>query len=246
MGATVRPAERGAETAARIIVSVGRELRDARRDRGLSLETVGRAVGLSRAQASRIERGLVPGVRIATLVRLGAVVGLDLSVRAFPAGPPLRDAAHLALLTDFAARLHRGLRWSTEVPLPRPGDPRAWDGLIVGGGWRIGVEAETAPRDAQALVRRLGLKRRDGAVDAVILLVRDTDRTRGFLREARRLLDADFPVSGSRALELLGAGASPGGSAVVMIRRGTAIPPRPAPRPYPAGGSPGPGPVATG
>ncbi len=70
-----------------------------------------------------------------------------------------------SLLQDFRAGLHRSLAWSVEVPLPIPGDRRAWDGVIQGPGWRYGVEAETAPRDSQSLARRLSLKQRDGARD---------------------------------------------------------------------------------
>jgi hypothetical protein len=38
-------------------------------------------------------------------------------------------------------------------------------------GLRIGVEAETRARDRQELQRRVALKRRDGGVDRVILLL---------------------------------------------------------------------------
>ena len=40
---------------------LGREIREARTDRSLSLEDTGIAVGLSAAAISRIERGLTPG-----------------------------------------------------------------------------------------------------------------------------------------------------------------------------------------
>lgn len=141
------------------------ELRRARTDRGLSQAEVGRAVGLSGQQVSRIERGLVPDVSVAGICRLLAVVGLELSARAYPAGEPIRDRAHRALLGRFRQRLHRSLRWRTEVPLPIGGDLRAWDGHVSGAGWHVGVEAETRPTDLQALERRLALKLRDGAVE---------------------------------------------------------------------------------
>jgi len=123
----------------------------------------------------------------------------------------------MALLARFRSRLHRTLGWGLEVPLPRPGDQRAWDALVTGPGWRLGVEAETAPRDGQALARRLELKRRDGDVQGVILAVPNTRRTRIFLRETGTLIADNFPVTGERALELLGAGVSPGGSAIVVV-----------------------------
>ena len=160
---------------------------------------------------------MVPGVGLLSLARLCAIVGLDLSVRAYPGGPPIRDARHAALLTRFRSTLHPSLRWGTEVPLPNPGDQRAWDAMIRGDGWRYGTEAELNPIDGQALIRRLTLKQRDGAVDGVILLLPETRQARLFRREFADLLAADFPVSARVALARLAAGADPCGSAVVII-----------------------------
>jgi hypothetical protein len=54
-------------------------------------------------------------------------------------------------------------------------------------------------------------------VDGVILVLPNTRRTRIFLQEAGVLLAGSHAVDGVRALELLGAGVSPGGSAIVVI-----------------------------
>ncbi len=223
MAAHDKPADRGARRARAIRIQLGREVHEGRVDRGLSLAEAGGAVGISASQVSRIERGLVPNVSIATIVELLEVVGLELSARAYPGSGPIRDAAHLRLLDAFRNRLHRSVRWATEVPLPVPGDLRGWDAQISTSGWRYGVEAETAPRDAQALERRMQLKARDGQVDGVILLLPDTRAARLFLESAGSHLAPAFPVSGRRALELLGAGVDPGGGAIVVVR----VPPRP-------------------
>src|SRR5687767_7545326 len=111
-----------------------------------------------------------------------ASVGLRLHARAYPDAAPIRDIAHARLLQRFRMGLHRSLRWATEVPLPIRGDLRAWDGLVMGPAWRVGVEAETRPRDAQALKRRVLLKARDGEVDAVVLLLLDSRHNRQLLR----------------------------------------------------------------
>jgi hypothetical protein len=103
------------------------------------------------------------------------------------------------------------------VPLPSAGDLRAWDALLRGSGWRCGVEAETRPRDLQALERRLALKQRDGAVDMLVLLLLDSRYNRALVREHADALHARFPVRGVRALELLGAGVSPGERAVILL-----------------------------
>jgi transcriptional regulator with XRE-family HTH domain len=212
-----RAADVGGEHGRLLVDRTGRELRQARLDRALTLADVARALGISESEASRIERGLRRDVGVVTLARYHAVVGLELSVRSLPGGGPLRDAAHAALLADLRALLPPGVAFAVEVPMPIPGDLRSWDALIRGPGWRYGVEAETAPRDAQALLRRLQLKRRDGRVDGIVLLLRSTAQTRRFLGEAGGLLAADFPVPGRRALALLQGGLDPGGSAVVVL-----------------------------
>ena len=217
MGARARQLDIGTARAVDLARRAGQEIRQARMERGLSLATTGRAAKLSASAVSRIERGLVARVSVYDLARLHAVVGLELSLKSYPAGEPVRDAAQVSLLRDFRRCLHRSLGWAIEVPLPSLGDRRAWDALVRGDGWRYGVEAETAPRDAQAVVRRLELKRRDGAVDAVLLVLRQTVQTRRFLAEAGGLLRAAFPVDGLRALELLGAGVDPGGSAMIVL-----------------------------
>lgn len=177
---------------------------------------MGRAAGLSAAQLSRLERGLVEDVGLVRLASLLSIVGLELTARAYPAGSPLRDAAHAELLKRFRAHLHRSLTWATEVPLPQPGDLRAWDAVVSGNGWRYGVEAETRPTDAQALGRRLRLKVRDGGVDGVLLVLPPTRHTRRFLAAASDELALLFSVPGARALELLEVGVDPGGSAIIV------------------------------
>lgn len=214
-----RAVDRGTTRGREHLAQAGREARNARLDRGLSLAEAGRAIGRSAAWISRAERGLSSTVTIIELARLCAVVGLDLSLRTYPGGAPIRDAAQLALLANFRARLHPSLGWAAEVPLPGIGDQRAWDGLVRGDGWRYGVEAETRPRDVQAIVRRIQLKVRDGAVDGIVLVLPDTRHVRAFLQEFTTIAGSSFPVAGRRALELLGAGIDPGGSAVVVLPR---------------------------
>jgi len=212
-----RAADRGSRRATEIRATLGREAREARWDRGVTLASVARAVGLSAAEVSRIERGLVPGVALADLSRILAVVGLELVARTYPGGQPLRDRAHVALVARFRGLLGPRLRWRSEVPLPMALDQRAWDGVVFGTGWSYGVEAETAPRDVQSLLRRLHLKARDGGVDGVLLVMPDTRRARLFARTTADLLAADFPVVGRAAIERLGRGDDPGGNAVVFV-----------------------------
>jgi hypothetical protein len=207
----------GAARGRAAVTSLGRELDDAIRNHGLSYAAVARDVGLSDSQVGRVARGLVPDLTIIRASELLAAVGLELSVRAFPTGRPLRDTAHLELLERLRARLHPSLGWRPESPVAGPGDLRAWDAVISASGWRIAVEAETRLRDVQALERRLELKQRDGNVDVVLLLVRDTRHNQSMLRSLGSALDGRFPLDGRRALELLGAGVNPGASAIVRL-----------------------------
>ena len=217
MGSRVGPVERGRARGRVARTDIGVSLRGARIQHELSLEEIGRLARLSGAQVSRIERGLVRSLDLERLAILRAAVGFDLSVRAYPAGDPLRDVAHLDLLKRFRAGLHPTVRWRTEVPLPLRGDLRAWDAVVAVGRHSMGVEAETRPRDMQALERRLALKMRDGGMGSVILLLAATRNNRLLLRTHGDALAERFPVPGPRALELLRAGILPGGSAIIQL-----------------------------
>ena len=221
MAAKVRQIDVGTARVAELIRRISLEIRQARIDRGLSLATAGRAARLSTSEVSRIERGLVARVSIYDLARLHAVVGLELSMKSYPAGQPVRDAAQVALLDDFRRCLDRSIHWAIEVPCPSQATS-GLDALLRGDGWRYGVEGETAPRDVQSVVRRLQLKVRDGRVDGVMLVLRHTVQSRRFVSEAGDSIRAAFPVDGVRALELLQAGVDPGGSALVVLPARTA------------------------
>jgi hypothetical protein len=217
MATKERPAETGGVRGRTILDRLVGEARTARLDRGLSLEAVGKAIGLSQPAMTRFEHRLLDDVGIIRMSQILSVVGLELSARAYPGGHPLRDAGHARLLARFRATLNPSLGWATEVPLPSAGDLRAWDGMVRGPGWRYGTEAEIHPTDAQALGRRIELKQRDGHVDGVLLVLPDTRHVRLFLTAASDVLTPSFPVPGRRALELLAAGIDPGGNSVVVL-----------------------------
>lgn len=82
---------------------------------------------------------------------------------------------------------------------------------------RIAAEAETGPRDGQELQRRLALKRRDGGVDHVVLLLSDTHANREFLKEYGPMLRVDFPLSHRALAEAVRDGRDPGGSGIMVL-----------------------------
>lgn len=215
--------DRGDRMARADLARIGAESRAARVSAGLSLAAVGAAVGLSRSQLSRIERSLAPSATVVQLVRIGAVVGLDVLVRAYPGADPLRDVGQIRLLDRFRRRLPANLTFRTEVPLPIIGDQRAWDGWIDGltGGSSstkgLAVEAETRIADFQAQSRRLALKMRDGGVDHVLMVVADTRANRSAIAAAQNAVTELFPITARRVLAALAAAVHPGGSALVLL-----------------------------
>jgi hypothetical protein len=177
---------------------------------------------MSQAQLSRFERGVVPAPGVDRLAGLCAVVGLELALRAYPAGPPLRDAAHVALLGRLRQRASPDFRWSNEVPLPISGDRRAWDSVArvdQPGRPRVEVfvEAETRLIDVQSLIRRVTLKKRDTGDARVVLVVGDSRANRSAAHAARDLIREVFPVPGQVALAALRQARDPGGDAFLLL-----------------------------
>ncbi len=215
MPARQRQRDLAIERTRSIRIDLGKNLRVARLNSDLSLREVGAAAGMSTSQASRIERALVPSLTLEQAARLGLAVGLDLSAKYYPSGDPIRDAAHVALIERLRVRLHSSLVLLTEVPLPIAGDRRAWDAVIKGLDWHLPVEAETRPRDMQALDRRIALNLRDSGFDQVLLLLLDSAANRRLVGSGA--LPGRFVVRGRSALARLAEGRDPGGSAVVLL-----------------------------
>ena len=216
MATRERRLDRGRRLAHRALLMMGDELREARIQAALTQRELGTIVGISPAAIGRIERGRSPHVAYETLVLLASAFGLDIPLRAYPNGDPVRDAAQLALLAHFRALLPTGLRHRTEVPLGIAGDLRAWDEVVEGRGWSLPTEAETRIRDVQALRRRLALKCRDAGVDTMLLVLADTRHNRHVLRLAAADLAEAFPVRGRDALAALRRGDKPSGSAILL------------------------------
>lgn len=217
MAATQRTVDEARRRLRRLLLEIGRELRDVRIGAGLSQAAVARAASLSPAQVSRIERGAMLHVATEDVVRVAAVLGLEPSLRLYPVGDPIRDAAQLSLLERLRSRLHPSLGWRTEVPLPIAGDRRAWDAVVRGPDFIIAVEAETRLHDVQAMQRRVSLKRRDGAVDHVALLIAGTRHNREVLAGSRHALRSDFPLDTRALLRALADGADPGADGVLLL-----------------------------
>jgi transcriptional regulator with XRE-family HTH domain len=211
-------ASRGARRGRRLLADLGDEIRAARRATGVSQAAVATAAGLSSSEVSRIEQGGSPWLDIVTASRICAVVGLDLSVRAYPGPNPVRDAAHVRLIAAFRARLGGGLVVRTEVPIGRERDLRAWDVTTTDRRATAAAEFETRLTDAQALTRRVTLKCRDSGIAIVILVVSDTANNRDAVASARAYLRPLFPLDSNAILRALGAGRVPDAGGIVFVR----------------------------
>ena len=178
---------------------------------------IAKAIGRSDAWVSWTESGANAKLSIVDASRMLSCVGLELSVRGYPAGRGVRDEAQLDLLARLRLVVASRWEWRTEVPMPIAGDSRAWDVVLRGPGVSIGVEAETRLRDLQAVDRRIMLKLRDSGFDRAIILVGATRTNRLILREIGESVRANYPVSSRQALDALANGRDPGGNAIMVL-----------------------------
>jgi transcriptional regulator with XRE-family HTH domain len=220
MATRERPSDRGRRRLQAKIRQLGGEHRDARVAAGLSLRVAAAASGSSRSQLWRFERGEIDRLSISDVGAWFGVLGLDVSIKTYPAGDPIRDRAQLALLERLRLRLHPSLRWRTEVPLPIEGDLRAWDAEIRGREprpWRARVEAETHIADGQALERKLARKLRDDPGGHLVLLAADTRANRRALATLSAGLREMLPSGTRDVLRALADGREPPGSGIVIL-----------------------------
>jgi transcriptional regulator with XRE-family HTH domain len=210
----VGPIRRAARVAVDDDARVRKDLRDARVAAGLSREAVARVIGLPRSAVERLESG-ARRTTLGEYAAFGAAVGLDVRLRAYPAGDPIRDAGQQRLLERFRNRLDPTLRWRTEVALPGDAELRAWDAETGGVGWRLPIDAETALFDIQAVERRVHRKQRDDGADHVLVLVADTKRNRRALAAAPAAFGS-FSRDARAVFRALRRGEDPGTDAIIL------------------------------
>jgi transcriptional regulator with XRE-family HTH domain len=201
---------------ARQSLEIAADLRAQRLALGLTQQAVGQAIGRSTSRVSRVERQKVRRLPIQDLVRHAAVLGLRLSVKLYPIGGAIRDAAQMRYVTRFLARVGRTWRVRLEVPLPLAGDLRAID-VLLEGACTIAVEVVTRLTDVQAMVRAAQLKQRDIGADRLIIVVAATHANRRALAEARPALSATFDLDTQHSMARLAAGEDPGRDAIVLL-----------------------------
>ena len=195
MAATERQFDRGTRLGERRLREMGEEFRNKRMELGLSQLRVATAARICRTTYSRIEGGKWRSLTMLTAARIGAVLGLDVTIRCYPGSEPIRDAAQAKRVLQLKAEVTAPLRARSEVGLPQRTEwpeRRRWDLLVTGHGERTGFEFETRLYDAQAQQGRWNLKRRDDPVDHFVLVLADTRRNRQVLATYPDLF-ADLP-----------------------------------------------------
>jgi len=208
--------EDAARRAARQLDDAVNDLRAARLAAGLSQSTIARALGCSPQLISLLERRIVEPGPI-QLARWGATVGLDLPIRTFPGGSPLRDAGQLRLLRRFREKVGELWAWHAEVPVSSdPRDRRAIDVVLSQPPYRIGAEAIVRLTDGQATARALLLKQAASGVDRMVVVLADTRHNRMALDDATPTMGPAFPLSSREMVRALRAGALPSANGIVV------------------------------
>ncbi len=194
-----------------------RELRAARVSAGLSQATVARAVGCSRELVKAWESGR-SSPSVTRLARWACAVGLDVPLRTYPGGSPLRDAGQLRALGRARATIGGEWAWRAEVPVSSdPLDRRAVDAVLELDEVRVGVEVVSRLGDAQAEVRRAILKQEVAQLDRLLLVLPDTRHNRRAVMEGAATLRSAFPLASRAVLAALRAGRLPGANGVLLV-----------------------------
>lgn len=183
---------------------------------GLSQAELSQAAGVSRPWLQRFERGRLRKLDLERITVLFALLGHKVVAKPYPTGEPLRDVAHVRLLDRFNSRVPPVWRRTFEVPMPIPGDLRAWDECLIGP-VTIGIEAETRMTDLQATERAIALKVRDSRVDRAILLVASTRANHALVTQNIGRMRQSFPLDTRATLAALAAAHDPGENGLVLL-----------------------------
>lgn len=214
-----RRSERAEWLIGRDLVELGNDLRNARLANGLTLKHVAQAVGVSSPTILRIERSKSrTGARPLVLARQAAAVGLRVRIKAYPEGPPLRDAPQIALERKFLQLLGSGappLNLEQGVT-DDPRDRRAFDATLdIPGG--LGLEFVTRFHDCQAQLRSGLQKQRDAGLARLVFVVRATHANRLAVAAAADVIATTFPLGTRVVLHALRGGKDPGANGLIFI-----------------------------
>jgi len=215
----------GAREAAAIAATLGRDIRAARRSRGLTQQAVGDRIGLTHSRVGDLERGHGAGAPLGVWIAAAIAVGRPLAIAASrPTDPEPRDAGHLAV-QELILRYARenGANGTFELPA-RPATPA----LSIDVGLRddrhrtlVLVEVWNRLDDLGAAVRTLHRKIAEAEGLAVIAggdlesyrvaacwVMRATAANRQLVRRYPAILASEFRGSSRRWIQALANGAA--------------------------------------
>jgi transcriptional regulator with XRE-family HTH domain len=208
---------RGRRLGTRLQTALLDQIRDARTAAGLSQRTTARHLGWSRSQFWRFENGVVDA-SLPDLSTAAAICGLVLRTTLHPLGEPVRDAGQQQLIARFRVVLHSAWHVMQEAPFPTLGDLRSWDLLIrLATGFRVGVEVETRIRDIQGLMRRIRQRELHGGVDAILVVLSNSNHNRALVDELRAALGPSYATAPRDLLTALRTGEILPGWGVILL-----------------------------
>jgi transcriptional regulator with XRE-family HTH domain len=217
MATRTRPLDEARRVWQRSALEIGDQLRAGRHVLGVTQSQIGAVVGASGSEISRRELGQSRRLTGQKLALHAAAVGLKLSVKLYPVGGGVRDAAQARYVAAFVARAGRMWKVTLEAPIPLAGDLRAVDVLLSSERGRIAVEVITRLSDLQAQLRAAQLKARDIGATRLILVIAATHANRRALASARPTLLGSFDLDTRHLLAELAAGRDPGSDGILML-----------------------------
>lgn len=189
----------------------------------------------SQSAVSRIERGW-PEASVELLTRVCRAVGLDCTVKAFPAdGVVIRDEKHASLVGVVVGRAHPSFHRSLEVGVGTdPADRRAIDIVLASSVevWAVEVEREIADLQLELRTDQLkveALARRESRPVRLILALPDTRRLRDIVRRHEAVIRSALPASSRRVWACLRSGSELGSNGLLWLPPRAAIRNKPAP-----------------
>lgn len=203
-----------------LALNIGREVTLARTNLALTVSAAALLAGVAPATQRRVEAG-DPSVRVTTLCRVAAAVGLKVWARAYPTGTPsLRDTGQLTIAELLRDAADDGFRTIIEHGL---GNGRSIDLVLLSPTEILAIEIERLLADLQAQYRAADAKRNDlaaahGRPVRLVIAVEDTRHNRALAREHASLLRSMLPAGSREIMHALRTGRELGRDGLLWVR----------------------------
>ncbi len=212
----------GANRATRQARELGEEIRRARMTLAMSRREVAARAGVAASTILRIE-DFDPGMQLDTAMAVGAAVGVDVVMRAYPGPTPrLRDSGQLAIARQLIAVAQAPWRGLLEV---KAGDfGRSADLVFFGPDEILHLEIERVAFDFQeqyrpAVAKRDYLASLHARPVRLVMVIEDAPRNRTAVRPQLDLIQRELPAGSRQILTALRTGRVLGSDGLLWIRR---------------------------